>query len=167
MAARRPAPAPLRVIFRKQPVDAPADAIACIRADGSRTEGLLPRQGVLPVAAVRFVVEGVLGWRDGLFGRIAGGAPFDPPPRSRGGSAADSSVARQSEALAECLQADQWGGASDPVEFARRLAAACRRLRVEAPVVAAEDLVRVRAALREFGASWRPLTPGGVVERPF
>lgn len=170
MAAPRSRATVMTVRFAKRAPDAPSDAVTCVRSDGTLAEGELPREGVLPSIAVRFVVEATLGWREGFFGRIAGGAPMDPSAGSAKVGrkpAAEPEVVRQAEALAECLQADQWGGASDPAEFARRLAAACRRRQVGRPVVTEADLVRVRGALREFGAAWRPLTPGGVVERRF
>jgi hypothetical protein len=48
-----------------------------------------------------------------------------------------------------------------------KLAAACKQERVPALALTPDELTRVRTALREFGAAWRPLTPGQTLERTF
>jgi hypothetical protein len=75
--------------------------------------------------------------------------------------------ALQSESLVECLQAEQWGGAADPATFAETLVVTCRRRGVPPPDITPEELERVRVALRELGAAWRPLAPGDSLERTF
>jgi hypothetical protein len=156
--------------FTKGPVTAHPDLLACERPDGTGTAAAMPKQAILPHDAFHFVVEKTLGWRDAFFGQIAAGASLAdttarfhpvkkspaPPPR-----------VRQIEALIACLEAEQWGGASDPAAFLAKLTAACRRSRVKPPPLTPDDLVRVRLALREFGAAWRPLTPGKSLERIF
>lgn len=158
------------VRFTKTAPTAKADTLTCVRPDGTSTTGELPRQGILPHDAFHFVVETTLGWRDAFFGQLFRGATHaqltaslhDPKTvRSK------DTQALQSESLVECLQADQWGGASDPAAFAEKLIAACRRRGVTPPDIDAAELAGVRTALREFGAAWRPLTPGQSVERTF
>jgi hypothetical protein len=158
------------VRFTKGSVTAPADSLVCERPDGTSTHGAMPKQGILPHDAFHFVVETTLGWTDAFFGQIAAGASLAdttvrfhpvkkspaPPPRIR-----------QTEALIACLEAEQWGGASEPAAFLAKLAAACRRARTTPPPLAPADLARVRLALREFGAAWRPLNPGQSIERTF
>ena len=78
---------------------------------------------------------------------------------------AEAPQALQSESLVECLQAEQWGGAASPELFAQTLAETCRHRGVKAPELTVEQLVHVRTALRAFGAAWRPLGPGAVLER--
>ena len=158
------------VRFTKNTPSAPADTLVCERPDGSTLQGTMPRQGILPHDAFHFVVETTLGWRDAFFGQIAAGAAHDPlrswghgPQRSL----SKNSQVLAAAALVECLEATQWGGAPDPAVFAKTLAAACRRRRVPPPDISAEALARVRLALREFGAAWRPLTPGQSLERTF
>ncbi len=156
--------------FTKAPPAAPADQLACVRPDGSASVVPLPREGVLPREAVHFVAETVLGWHDALFGLVAAGA--DAPAVAARARALPSGPVRepqlhQSSALAECLQAELWGGASDPAAFAEKLILACRRRGVPPPDLDAEELARVRLALREFGAAWRPLGPGQSLERTF
>jgi hypothetical protein len=75
--------------------------------------------------------------------------------------------AMQAESLVECLQTDQWSGAADPAAFAQSLVLTCRRRGVAPPDITPEELSHVRAALREFGAAWRPLGPGASLERTF
>lgn len=158
------------VRFTKAPPDAAADTLTCVRPDGSTTSCALARQGMLPHEACHFVTETVLGWHDGFFGRVARGAELDAATHelhSRRGRWSKMTQAQQCEALVECLQAEQWAGASDPAAFAVKLIAACRKRAVAPPDVLPEELDRVRVALREFGAQWRPLAPGASLERTF
>ena len=161
----------MHIRFTKAPPAAAADTLACIRPDGSTTVGAMKRQGILPHEAFHFVVETALEWHDAFFGRIARGAEVDATTDLLHGSRhpwEKMTQAQQCEALIDCLQADQWGGATDPASFAESLVAACRRRGVPPPAdILPEDLDRVRAALREFGAAWRPLVPGHSLERTF
>ena len=158
------------VRFTKNAPSAKADTLTCVRPDGSTTQGEMPRQGVLPHDAIHFVVETTLEWRDAFFGEIARGATLDHITAKLHGIKVDwtkHTQALQSESLVECLQADQWSGTSDPATFAEILIVTCRRRGVPPPDIDAAELARVRTALREFGAAWRPLLPGHSVERTF
>ncbi len=158
------------VRFTKNAPTAKADTLTCVRPDGTSTRGDMPRQGILPHDAFHFVVETTLGWRDAFFGQIARGASLDHVTTKLHDVKIDwskNTQALQSESLVECLQADQWGGASDPATFAEVLIVSCRRRGVPPPDINAEELASVRVALREFGAAWRPLSPGQSVERTF
>lgn len=158
------------VRFTKSPPAAEADVLTCVRPDGSATTGPLHRQGTLPHEAMHFVVEDVLSWHDAFFGLIARGESMDKAAdrlHGRNPHWAKITQALQCEALVECLTVDQWGGAANPADFAEKLVAACRRRGVAPPDITAEELNRVRAALREFGAVWRPLAPGASLERTF
>ena len=145
--------------FTKAPPAAPADTLVCTRANGTAVTVDLPKQGILPPAAFHYVITTTLGWPDTYFGQLTAPRTSAKKPR------ADAAPPRQSAALAECLAAEQWGGATDPAAFAAKLATACRRQRVPPPVLAPADLARLRAAVREFGAAWRPLNPGQSLER--
>ena len=158
------------VRFTKNAPSAHADALTCLRADNTCTSGEMPKQAILPHAAFHFVIETTLAWRDGFFGQIAEGADFAGvmatfPAAKK--SPAKIPRLRQSEALVACLAAEQWGGASEPAAFAVKLAAACKKERVPALALTPDELTRVRTALREFGAAWRPLNPGQSLERTF
>lgn len=158
------------VRFTKNAPTAKADTLTCIRTDGTTTQGDMPRQGILPHDAFHFVVETTLEWRDAFFGQIAEGATLDHIAAKLHGPKIDwskNTQALQSESLVECLQADQWGGASDPATFAETLITTCRSRGVQPPDIDAAELARVRTALRDFGALWRPLTPGQSIERTF
>lgn len=140
------------VRFRKNPPGAPADHLACLRDDGAPLHATdLPRAGVLPVLAVRFVIETTLGWADGWFGSVArDGRPDDT-----------TDTARQSRILSDLLQAEQWSGPTPPDAFRQKLAGACSADHGLAPPPLSDDqLAALRAALRAFGAVWRPLGPG-------
>lgn len=138
------------VRFVKNPPAAPADTLVCVRHDASEWRCELPRAGVLPALAARFVVESTLGWSDGWFGSLAtAGYP-------------DENIihARQSETLARLLQAEQWGGASPPDIFRQKLADACETSGMPAPRLTDNQLATLRTGLRAFGAKWRPLNAG-------
>jgi hypothetical protein len=158
------------VRFTKNAPTAKADALTCVWADGTSTRGEMPRQGILPHDAFHFVVETTLGWREAFFGRVAGGLSLDHVANKLHGEKVDWSKnqpALQIESLVECLQAEQWGGAADAAMFAETLAVTCRRRGVPPPEIDAPKLARLRVALREFGAAWRPLQPGQSIERTF
>jgi hypothetical protein len=158
------------VRFTKNPAAAKFDLLTCVRPNGTTTMGEMPRQGILPHDAFHFVVETTLGWHDAFFGQIARGASLDEVMAKLHGERVEWSKlaqALQAESLVECLQAEQWGGAADPALFAETLVVTCRRRGVPPPDITADELEAVRLALREFGAAWRPLTPGQALERTF
>lgn len=158
------------VRFTKAPTPTGTDTLLCVRADRTRATADLPRQGILPHLAFHFVVESTLGWRDALFGRVARGEPLPPLAAANRPTAKQRlsfMQAHQAEALIECLEAEQWGGAAEPAEFVQRLRAASRRHGVPSPEITAPELDRLRDALRDFGAAWRPLNPGASLERTF
>ena len=158
------------VRFTKGPVAAKSDRLTCQRDDGTTTCGELPRQGILPHDAIHFVVESILGWRDAYFGHVARGTELNPADWHRAAAMPGWGTevqALQSESLVECLQAEQWGGATGPDTFRETLAITCARRHVAPPALDVADLHRLRKALREFGAAWRPLPPGGSLERTF
>jgi hypothetical protein len=158
------------VRFQKNPPAAKLDRLTCVRDDGTSTSGDMPRQGILPHDAFHFVVEHTLGWREAFFGQVAHGVSLDHITSKLHGIKVDwskNAQALQAESLVECLQAEQWGGAADPETFRETLAVSCKRRHVPAPVLSAEDLVKVKAALRAFGAEWRALNPGQALEKKF
>ena len=155
------------VRFTKNSPGAAADTLTCIRADGSITTGDMPRQGVLPHAAICYVVESTLGWRDAFFGSIARGEKLKPQRKKtrRGENLCEQG--QQADALVECLEAGLWGGVSEPAAFEKSLRNACHQRTVPPPKFAGKELEALRTALREFGAAWRPLNPGQSIERNF
>jgi hypothetical protein len=158
------------VRFTKSPPGAQTDLLTCVRPDGSRTTSNLTRQGILPHEAIHLVIETTLGWHDALFGDLARGLTLDAATARSHGQQAEwtkNIQGRQAEALVECLEAEQWGGPSDPASFAEMLVKACRHYGVPPPDVTPEEIERLRVALREFGAAWRPLAPGEWIERTF
>lgn len=160
----------MQVRFIKAAMAAKADLLTCVRDDGTVTTGQMPRQGILPHDAFHFVVETTLGWRAAFFGQVARGVGLDQLAAKREGRKTEWSKwpeALQAESLVECLQAEQWGGTTDPATFAETLALTCGRRHVSPPRISPEELRRIRAALREFGAAWRPLPPGAALEKKF
>jgi hypothetical protein len=146
------------------------DTLTCVRPDGSTTTAEMARRGILPHEAFHFVVESTLGWHDAFFGHVARGEAIEAITAKlhhEAGAWTKHTQALQSEALIVCLEAEQWGGASDPATFAQKLIAACRRHGVLPPDITADELETVRGALRDFGAAWRPLPADKSLERTF
>src|SRR4051812_42255037 len=158
------------VRFTKNAPAATADAVSCVFSDGSILTGAMPRQGVLPHEAFHFVVEKTLGWHDSFFGQVAQGATMEATAAKLHSPNIDrlkNVQGLQSESLIECLEAEQSRGSVDPATFVHNLIVACRRRGVPPPDITAEEMAAVRTALREFGAAWRPLAAGAVLERTF
>jgi hypothetical protein len=158
------------VRFTKNAPSVSADAVSCVFSDGSTLSGVMPRQGVLPHEAFHFVVEKTLGWHDGFFGQVAQGGKIEAVAAKLHNPNIDrlkNIQALHSESLVECLESEQSRGAVDPATFAHNLILACRRRGVPPPDITAEEIAAVRTALREFGAAWRPLAVGAVLERTF
>lgn len=158
------------VRFSKLPAGAAADTLTCVRPDGTSTTAAMTRQGVLPHEAIHFVVENSLRWHDAFFGVVARGSTLAEATAKLHGARiewAKLTQGLQTEALVECLQAEQWAGASDPAAFAEKLVTTCRRHGVAPPEITADEVDGLRLALREFGAAWRPLASGAALERTF
>ena len=150
------------VRFTKAAAPTENDWLTCVRRDGSSTSAALPREGILPRLAVQFVAEATLSRLDGLFAAVTGGRPLAAAARRL-----EAAGARQAAALVDALHAGQWQGAGSYADFIAQLATAGRRRRVAPPEISARELERIRSALRAFGAAWRPLAPGGTLERTF
>lgn len=145
------------VRFEKHPPSASADLAVCLLLDGTSTLLPLPRAAVLPLLAVRLVIESTLPLPEGFFGRLALQTP-DPEA---------SPQAHQSALLAPLFQAEQWTGPSSPETFLANLAAAALTAHLPPPSLSAPQLAELRIALRTFGAAWRPLGPGQSLVYPF
>jgi hypothetical protein len=157
------------VRFTKGPLSARSDTLTCTRPDGTVSETEMLRQGILPHEAFHFVVETVLGPLEAFFGRIAAGETLAEVTACFHATEKKFSLhdtpGRQIEALIDCLQADQWGGASDPKAFTKALAQASRKRHVSPLKIESERLTAIRIALRGFGAEWRPLAAGKSLDR--
>lgn len=138
------------VRFLKCPPAAQADQLTCVRDDGSVRVFPLPRAGVLPLCAVRCVVEATLLMGGGWFGTVAQVGEADET----------TDQARLSLILANLIQAEQWGGATSAEDFRQKLGAACVDAALTAPALTDVQLAQLRASLRTFGAAWRPLSVG-------
>ena len=144
------------------------DRITCIREDKTETSSLLPKQGILPHDVFHFVVEKTLHWENGFLGFIKKGMPIDPNDvhlHKRDWS--KDIQALQSECLVEVLQAEQWGGESDVVTFKDTLAISCKQRKTPTPKLSDQELKNIKTELKNLGAVWRPLNPGGCIELEF
>ena len=152
---------PHEVRFVKGPLGAPADQVIISATRGRHVTMALPRQGTLTRAAIHFVVESTLGISDGLFGTLAESGALPPAAWRR------RAAWRRVQALVDCLEAEQWGGATEPAVLQRKIITACRTFRVAPLALDPIVIQQLRAALRDFGAAWRPLRPGQSLTRKF
>jgi hypothetical protein len=103
------------------------DRLRYVRADGSGTETVMPRQGILPHDLVHYVVETTLGLRHGFTGLVARGAnatfamesTHDPVGKEV------EAEAIQVEGIVEALQTQLWSGQFDLDDFIEGVRTAC------------------------------------------
>ena len=138
------------------------DRLHCVRADGTATEVLMPRQGALPHDLIHAVVESALGFSDGFIGLVAKGADIafaakqfheyvDPDRHAQ---------VAQAESVVEALQAQLWSGAFDAEAFAYGVATACAMRGVATPDFRECDpQARLFAPVRALGLAWAALPP--------
>ena len=103
------------------------DTLRCIRRDGSQTSAQMPRQGVLPHDLIHYVVEGMLLFKHGFLGLVAGGADmsFAMDAAHHPDNPGIGEQAPQVEAIVESLQAQIWAGSFDNAQFYEGVQGAC------------------------------------------
>jgi len=103
------------------------DQLDCVRADGSVTKAMMPRQGVLPHDLIHYVVESVLGYRHGFLGLVAQGVDiaFAMQQTHEIAHRQIAEQAHHAESLVESLQAQLWSGQFLPEDFWAGLEGAC------------------------------------------
>ena len=103
------------------------DRLRYLRADGSSTEAVMPRQGILPHDLVHFVVETGLGLKNGFTGLIARGADvaFTMEATHDPAGHTVSTEAIQVESIVEALQSQLWSGQFAMDDFVEGVRTAC------------------------------------------
>lgn len=120
----------VKLIAEKKSARDKQDELRFVRADGSSTCCLLPRQGTLPHDLIHYVVESRLPFRSGFLGLVAAGADaqfvLDVVHDEQNPQVETEAV--QVESIVEALQTQLWAGAFDRGSFieAAALAAAAR-----------------------------------------
>jgi hypothetical protein len=117
----------MKILAKKMGKSDRHDRICCIRADGSVTEALMPRQGIAPHDLLHYLVETRMAFVDGFLGMMAKGADISFVMQQSHDMADGSNFvqAAQAEAMVESLQAQLWSGVFDGDAFHSGLEAAC------------------------------------------
>jgi len=117
----------MKLIAEKRSKTDKYDVLRFVRNNGSCTDALMPRQGILPHDLVHYVVESALPLRHGFLSLLARGADAQFVMESVHDKANPhvETEAVQAEAIVEGLQAQLWSGAFDEQAFLDGAAAAC------------------------------------------
>lgn len=103
------------------------DRLHYVRADGSSTQCVMPRQGTLPHDLIHYVVETQLRVHEGFTGLIAQGAEASMATQVSHGLAEKmaGTEAVQVEAIVEALQTQLWAGRFSMDDFLEGVRTAC------------------------------------------
>ena len=117
----------MKLIAEKRSRTDKYDVLRLVRNNGSCTDALMPRQGILPHDLVHYVVESALPLRHGFLSLLARGADAQFVMESVHDKSNPhvATEAVQAEAIVEGLQAQLWSGAFDEAAFLAGAAAAC------------------------------------------
>jgi len=108
----------MKLIAEKRSKTDKYDVLRFVRNNGSCTDALMPRQGILPHDLVHYVVESALPLRHGFLSLLARGADAHETDNPH-------VEAVQVEAIVEGLQTQLWAGAFNEQAFLDGAAAAC------------------------------------------
>ncbi len=152
----------MKLFARRQEASSRYDHLACVRADGSRCEVAMPRQGILPHDLIHLLVESRLGFSDGFIGLVAKGA--DPQATAEqlhtAADPARQTQAAQAEAVVESLQAQLWSGSFDAALFRYGVATACAMRAVPVPELGSDARWHsVFDEVERLGGDWNRLPP--------
>lgn len=117
----------MKLIAEKRSKTDKYDVLRFVRNNGSCTDTVMPRQGILPHDLLHYVVESALPLRHGFLSLLARGADAQFVMEAVH-DAANKDVATeavQAEAIVEGLQAQLWSGTFDEAAFLAGAASAC------------------------------------------
>ena len=117
----------MKLIAEKRSRTDKYDVLRFVRNNGSVTEAVMPRQGILPHDLVHYVVESALPLRHGFLSLLARGADVQfvmVAVHDRANKEVETEAV-QAEAIVEGLQAQLWSGAFDEQAFLAGAASAC------------------------------------------
>ena len=117
----------MKLIAEKRSKNDLYDVLRFVRNNGSCTDTLMPRQGILPHDLLHYVVESALPLRHGFLSLVARGADVAHVMEAVHDPANDAVEleAVQTEAIVEGLQAQLWQGEFDEDAFLEGAALAC------------------------------------------
>ncbi|CAN7565062.1 hypothetical protein LJR289_003997 [Pseudoduganella sp. LjRoot289] len=117
----------MKLIAEKRSSNDKYDVLRFVRNNGSATDALMPRQGILPHDLIHYVVESALPLRHGFLSQVALGADagFVVQAVHDSGNPAVQQEAVQVEAIVEGLQTQLWAGSFDLDAFLLAANSAC------------------------------------------
>lgn len=117
----------MKLIAEKRSKADKYDVLRFVRDDGSSTDTMMPRQGILPHDLIHYVVESALPLRHGFLSLLARGADarFVMDALHDKANLDVETEAVQAEAIVEGLQAQLWSGVFDQQAFLAGAASAC------------------------------------------
>lgn len=117
----------MQLIVKKCTPSDKYDQLSFVRADGSRSQCSMPRQGILPHDLIHYVVESALAFEFGFLSLVAQGADptFVMESVHDKNNAQVSAEAVQVEAIVEALQTQLWAGQFDTEMFIYAADMAC------------------------------------------
>ena len=117
----------MRLIAEKRSSRDKYDVLRFVRNNGSATDALMPRQGILPHDLIHYVVESALPLRHGFLSQVALGADagFAMQTLHDKTNPALEMQAVQVEAIVEGLQTQLWAGSFDLDSFLLAANTAC------------------------------------------
>lgn len=118
----------MKLIAEKRSKSDMYDVLRFVRNNGSCTDTLMPRQGILPHDLLHYVVESALPLRHGFLSLVARGADVDQPMEAAHDPVDQRAEleAVQTEAIVAGLQAQLWRGDFDEHAFLDGAAQACQ-----------------------------------------
>lgn len=117
----------MKLIAEKRSQSDKYDVLRFVRNNGTTTETLMPRQGILPHDLVHYVVESTLPLKHGFLSQLARGADAQfvmETVHDRNNPDVEAEAV-QAEAIVEGLQAQLWSGAFDVDAFISGAELAC------------------------------------------
>ncbi|HEY5780547.1 MAG TPA: hypothetical protein VIT66_01580 [Lysobacter sp.] len=129
------------VAYKLGPADK-LDRFRCVRDDGSHSECVMPRQGILPHDLIHYVVESRLTFDAAFLGMVASGAELAYAMQQSHETVDPSRYAQagQAESMVEALQTQLWEGAFDQAAFHEGLRGACDMRGVPLPDLSTLDI---------------------------
>ena len=159
----------MKLIAEKLALREKHDRLHFVRADGTKTQCMMPRQGTLPHDLIHFVVESVLPLKHGFLSLVAAGADAVFVMKAVHDVANDEieTGAVQAEALVEALQTQLWAGAFDSASFLHAASLAANS-RGKSPFVfdRTDPVVLYEDALQLLGR-WNEVSPYQCLELKF
>lgn len=117
----------MKLIAEKRSSSDKYDVLRFVRNNGSATDALMPRQGILPHDLIHYVVESALPLRHGFLSQVALGADTQTATQAAqdAGNPALQQQAAQVESIVEGLQTQLWCGSFDLGAFQEAANSAC------------------------------------------